>query len=344
LYGESDFPATLCARLEFSKVQPAHRLDFGMNEIPGEEAAQSQQSTLRTLVLGTGGQLGRELYRVFKGFGSVIGADRSIVDLTQPEQLRTYLRRVQPDVILNAAAYTAVDRAETEKQLARAVNAEAPRIMAEEARSRNALLVHYSTDYVFDGTKAEPWVETDAAKPLNAYGVSKLAGEQAIQNAGGAFLIFRTSWIYGPYGHNFLLTMLRMARERGKLSIVDDQVGAPTTTMGLARATQMIVGGVLSGRFGDAQDWAGLYHMTCGGSTSWFGFADVIFALAASHLGIKTPQLIPITTKEYPTPAARPRNSLLSNDKLGDRFGLQLCSWESGLDEVIEILHNEAAQ
>jgi dTDP-4-dehydrorhamnose reductase len=312
-----------------------------MTEIVGEDAIDSPQSTLRTLILGAEGQLGRELNRVFKGFGSVLGADRSIVDLAQPEQLRTYVRRVQPDVILNAAAYTAVDRAETEKQLARAVNAEAPRILAEEARRRNALLVHFSTDYVFDGNKPEPWVETDLTRPLNAYGVSKLAGEQAIQSVGGEFLIFRTSWVYGPYGHNFLLTMLRMARERDKLSVVDDQVGAPTTTMGLARATQMIVGGVLTGRFGEAEDWAGVYHMTCGGSTSWFGFADAIFALAASQLDIKAPQLVPIATKDHPTPAARPRNSVLSNEKLGDRFGLRLSSWESGLDEVMEILRQQ---
>ncbi|HTW62415.1 MAG TPA: dTDP-4-dehydrorhamnose reductase [Terracidiphilus sp.] len=315
-----------------------------MTEIVGEDATESPQSTLRTLILGAGGQLGRELERVFKGFGSVLGADRSIVDLSNPDQLRAYVRRVQPDVILNAAAYTAVDRAESERQLARAVNAEAPRILAEEASKRNALLVHYSTDYVFDGSKEEPWTETDTPKPLNSYGVTKLAGEQAIQSVGGEFLIFRTGWVYGPYGHNFLLTMLRMARERDKLSIVDDQVGAPTTTMGLARTTQMIVGGVLTGRFGDAKDWAGVYHMTCGGSTSWFGFADAIFARAASQLDIRAPQLIPIATKDHPTAAVRPRNSVLSNDKLGDRFGLALCSWESGLDEVMEALANQPAQ
>jgi dTDP-4-dehydrorhamnose reductase len=315
-----------------------------MTERMVEDANESPQGTLRTLILGSGGQLGRELQRVFKGFGSVISADRNIVDLTQAEQLRTYVRRVQPDVILNAAGYTAVDRAETEKQLARLVNAEAPRILAEEARSRNALLVHYSTDYVFDGSKAEPWDETDLARPLNTYGTTKLAGEQGIQSVGGEFLIFRTSWVYGPFGNNFLLTMLRLARERGKLSVVDDQMGAPTTTMSLARATQMIVGGVLTGRFGEARDWAGLYHMSCGGSTSWYGFAEAIFAQAATQLDAKAPELTPIPTKSYSTPAARPRNSVLSNEKLGERFGLQLSSWEAGLDEVMEVLHNQPAQ
>jgi dTDP-4-dehydrorhamnose reductase len=315
-----------------------------MTERMGEDATESSQGTLRTLILGAGGQLGRELVRVFKGFGSIIPADRRIADLTNPDQLRTHIRRVQPDVIVNAAAYTAVDRAETERQLARTINAEAPRILAEEARRRNALLVHYSSDYVFDGSKTGPWLESDMPKPLNTYGATKLAGEQAIQNVGGEFLIFRTSWVYGPFGHNFLLTMLRLAGERGKLSVVDDQIGAPTTTMGLARATQMIVGGVLSGRFGDAREWAGLYHMTCAGSTSWFGFAEAIFALAASHLNTNTPDLLPVSTKDYSTPAARPRNSVLSNDKLGERFGLQLSSWEAGLDEVMEILANQPVQ
>jgi dTDP-4-dehydrorhamnose reductase len=315
-----------------------------MTERLGESASEVPQGALRTLILGAAGQLGRELERVFKGFGSIIAADRSIVDLAQPEQIRAAVRRIQPDVILNAAAYTAVDRAEAEPKLARAVNAEAPRILAEEARQRNALLVHYSTDYVFDGSKAVPWTETDPTRPLNTYGTTKLAGEQAIQGAGGEFLIFRTSWVYGPYGHNFLLTMLRMAEERGKVTVVDDQVGAPTTTMILARATQMIVGGVLSGRFGDPSQWSGLYHMSCSGSTSWFGFADAIFALAATQLDVRTPELTPIATKNYSTPAARPRNSVLSNEKLGERFGLQLPAWEAGLEEAVGILRSHAAQ
>ena len=178
----------------------------------------------------------------------------------------------RPIIILNAAAYTAVDRAESERDLAFAINEQAPRILAEEALERNALLVHYSTDYVFDGSKPEPWVEADPPNPLNVYGASKLAGEQAVANIGGKYLIFRTSWVYGPHGNNFLLTMLRLARERDSLSIVDDQVGGPTTSIQLARATHAIVTGILAGRFGAAQDWAGLYHMTCGGSVSWFGF------------------------------------------------------------------------
>ena len=213
-------------------------------------------------------------------------------------------------------------------------------MLAEEALRRDALFVHYSTDYVFDGGKSSPWVETDAPNPLSVYGASKLAGELAVENIGGKFLIFRTSWVYGPHGNNFLLTMLRLARERDRLSIVDDQIGAPTTSIELARATHSIVTGILAGRFGAPQDWAGLYHMTCSGSVSWFGFAQAIFARAAELLAIKPPALTPIATKDYPTPAARPRNSVLSNAKLQARFGVELAPWESALDETLHVLRN----
>ncbi len=270
--------------------------------------------------------------------GPVIGVDRESVDLADPAQTRELVRRTAPDVILNAAAYTAVDRAESERDLAYAINEGAPRVLAEEALRRDAVFVHYSTDYVFDGSKASPWLETDAPHPLSVYGASKLAGEQAVTAAGGRFLIFRTSWVYGPHGNNFLLTMLRLARERDRLSIVDDQIGAPTTSIELARATHAIVTGILAGQFGAPEDWAGLYHMTCGGSVSWFGFAQAIFARAAELLAVKPPALTPIATKDYPTPAARPRNSVLSNAKLCDRFGVELSPWESALEETLEAL------
>jgi dTDP-4-dehydrorhamnose reductase len=289
----------------------------------------------RILILGRAGQLGRELEQIFADVGPVVAVDRESVDLADPDQTRDLVRRTAPDVILNAAAYTAVDRAEAEMPLAHAINALAPRILAEEAAERNALLVHYSTDYVFDGSKPESWTEDDSPAPLSVYGASKLAGEQAIQNSRARHLIFRTSWVYGPHGKNFLLTMLRLAGERDRLSIVDDQIGAPTTSAALARATREIVAGVLAGRFGAAADWSGLYHMTCAGSVSWFGFAQAIFARASEQLGVKAPELIPIGTKDYPTPAARPRNSVLSNAKLHARFGVQLPSWQSALDEVI---------
>jgi dTDP-4-dehydrorhamnose reductase len=315
-----------------------------MSASPTQSVAGNPPGNPRILIVGNAGQLGRELERIFAGFGSIVAVDHESVDLADPDQTRSLMRRAAPDLILNAAAYTAVDRAESEPALAHAINAQAPRILAEQARQRNALFVHYSTDYVFDGRKPEPWSETNKPNPLNVYGASKQAGEQAIENIGGKYLIFRTSWVYGPHGNNFLLTMLRLAREpaaaseRGSISVVDDQFGAPTTSIELARATHAIVGGILAGRFGAPQDWAGLYHMTCAGSTSWFGFAQAIFARVAVLLDIKIPELIPIATKDYPTPAERPRNSVLSNAKLHARFAVQLPAWQSALEEVLQSL------
>jgi dTDP-4-dehydrorhamnose reductase len=292
----------------------------------------------RILLLGAAGQLGRELQRSFAGFGSITAADRDTIDLGNAEQIRAAVRRVQPDVILNAAAYTAVDRAESEPELAYAINAEAPRVLAEEARVIDALLVHYSTDYVFDGSKAEAWVEDDPPNPLNVYGASKLAGERAIESSGGKYLIFRTSWVYGPHGKNFLLTMLRLGAERDRLSIVDDQIGAPTTSIELANATRAIVEYILAGRYGEPQNWTGVYHMTCAGATSWFGFAQAIFARAAA-MGIKTPELTASPSDAYPMPAKRPLNSVLSNEKLHARFGVHLAEWTAALDEAMEALN-----
>jgi dTDP-4-dehydrorhamnose reductase len=337
-----------------------------MTETPPPASAANAAGTPRILIVGNAGQLGRELERVFAGVGPIVAVDRESVDLADPDQTRALVRRAAPDVILNAAAYTAVDRAESELAAAHAINALAPRVLAEEAVERNALLVHYSTDYVFNGAKQGPWTEDDPPAPLSVYGASKLAGEQAIQNSRAKHLIFRTSWVYGPHGNNFLLTMLRLARERDRLSIVDDQIGAPTTSIELARATHSIVTGILAGapgdrssslgwfagvpgdrssslgrfagRFGEPRDWTGLYHMTCSGAVSWFGFAQAIFARTAQRLGVKPPELTPIATKDYPTPAARPRNSVLSCAKLHARFGVQLAPWESALDEVIEAL------
>ena len=309
-----------------------------MRKMPAQTTAVSPPPTPRILIVGNAGQLGGELERLFASAGPMVAIDRESVDLADAEQTRTLVRSVAPDVILNAAAYTAVDRAEFEHDLALAINAQAPRILAEEARRQNALLVHYSTDYVFDGKKPEPWVETDKPYPLNVYGASKLAGEQAIQEVGGKYLIFRTSWVYGPRGKNFLLTMLRLAKERDSLSIVSDQIGAPTTSIELARATHDIVAGTLAGSFGAPQDWSGLYHMTCGGSTSWFGFAEAIFARAAGLLDAKVPQLLAIATRDYPTDATRPLNSVLSNAKLHARFGIHLGAWESALEEVLQAL------
>lgn len=295
-------------------------------------------SALRILLFGAPGQVGRELQRSFAGVGQIIACDRAEVDLAAQNQLRELVHRVAPDVILNAAAYTAVDKAESEPELATAINAHAPAIMAEEGLRRDALLVHYSTDYVFDGLKRSPWVESDPPHPLNVYGASKLAGEEAIRQVGGRYLIFRTSWVYGPHGHNFLFTMLRLARQRDELRIVDDQYGAPTTSIALADATRSIVDALLAGKLDDPDSWAGVYHMTCAGSVSWRGFAEAIFARAQNLLDGKSPRVIPIASSEYPTPAPRPHNSVLNCEKLQARFGVQLPAWEKALDVVIREL------
>jgi dTDP-4-dehydrorhamnose reductase len=295
----------------------------------------------RILILGSAGQLGCELQRSFSGAGEIVTAGRDSLNLADPVGLRSFVRDVAPEIILNAAAYTAVDRAESEPELAMAVNARAPAVLAEEALRLRALLVHYSTDYVFDGSMAGAREETDSPNPLNVYGASKLAGEQGIAEVGGRFLVFRTSWVYGPRGNNFLLTMLRLGRERDRLNIVDDQIGAPTTTIELAHATRSILDGVADNRFGALEKWAGIYHMTCGGAVSWCGFAKAIFERAGFLLGKKSPIVSPIRASEYPTAAQRPQNSVLSNEKLRRCFGVELSSWESALDVVIQQLKSE---
>ncbi len=289
----------------------------------------------RVLVTGSDGQVGRALLETFAGSAEVIACNRSSLDLSNPEQIREKVREVAPDIIVNAGAYTAVDRAESERDLAFAINGRAPGVLAEEAQRASALLIHYSTDYVFNGSKMGQWVEDDATDPLSVYGASKLAGEDAIRSAGSRHLIFRTSWVYAAEGKNFVLTMLRLGRERDSLNVVDDQVGAPTTAAELARATQAIATGIVEGKFGAAPAWAGTYHMTCSGSVSWCGFARAIFERAPGLLGGKTPRVNPIATNDYPTPAKRPHNSVLSNKKLHHRFGVRLASWESALEEVL---------
>ncbi len=296
----------------------------------------------RILIVGSAGQVGRELQRSFFDAGEIVAYNRESVDLAAPDQVRAMVRAVAPHIILNAAAYTAVDRAETEPDTAMAVNATAPGVMAEEALRAGALLVHYSTDYVFDGKKSGPWVETDSPNPLNAYGASKLAGEQAIQRVGGKYLIFRTSWVYGPHGNNFLRTMLR--RNVSSLKIVDDQFGAPTSSIELANATRTVVDGALAGQFGAADTWSGLYHMTCSGRVSWCGFAQAIFARAQAHLDGRKPEVNLIPSSEYPVPAMRPNNSVLSNEKLFARFGVRLSPWESALNEVMSKLEKDSAK
>jgi dTDP-4-dehydrorhamnose reductase len=289
----------------------------------------------RVLVTGADGQVGRALVKTFAESAEVIGCNRRSLDLSNADQIREKVREIAPDIIVNAGAYTAVDRAESERDLAFAINGRAPGILAEEALRASALLIHYSTDYVFNGSKTGAWVEGDATDPLSVYGASKLAGEEAIRGAGGRYLIFRTSWVYAPEGKNFVLTMLRLGRERDALNVVDDQVGAPTTAAELARATHKIASEIHGEKIDDSRSWSGIYHMTCSGSVSWCGFARAIFDGASSLLDGKTPKVNPIATSEFPTPAKRPLNSVLSNAKLKSTFGLQLLPWQSALDEML---------
>lgn len=293
----------------------------------------------RFLILGANGQLGIELQRAFQSSGQVIAFGRAECDLSNPDSIRIAIQNAHPDIILNAAAYTAVDRAESEPNLATSINGDAPGILASEAKKRNALLVHYSTDYVFDGKKSEPWAEDDPVRPLNVYGASKLAGERNIQQVGGAFLIFRTSWVFSPHGKNFLLTMLRLGQERKELKIVNDQCGAPTSALALANATHRIFQKTPNESF---KNLAGIYHMSCAGETTWCDFARTIF----QKLQAEGPwaSVIGIPSSEYPTPAARPANSVLSNQKLLKTFDVKLPSWDAALEDSLRSLRLQKAQ
>jgi dTDP-4-dehydrorhamnose reductase len=251
---------------------------------------------------------------------------------------------MEPAVIVNAAAYTAVDKAETEPELAAAINATGPGVLAEEAKRLGSVLVHYSTDYVFDGTKQDAWVETDTPNPLSVYGRTKLAGDQAIQAAGCAHLIFRTSWVYGARGGNFLLTMLRLAQERTELRIVSDQIGAPTTSECIALATANVLAQALAPGGAGLEGKSGIYNLTNSGSTSWHGFAEAILTRASASFGIRVPNLVPITTSEYPRPAQRPLNSRLSCERLEETFGVRMPHWEDALSLVFETLTERVEQ
>lgn len=292
----------------------------------------------KILLTGANGQLGRQLAHHCADLGTLTTLGRQQLDLTSPPAMRATIRRLAPDIILNAAAYTAVDRAETDAALAMQVNADAPRILAEEAARCGALFVHYSTDYVFDGSKSEPWLESDAPAPLNVYGQSKRAGELEVERVGGRYLIFRTSWVYDAVGKNFLHTMLRLAGERSQLRVVSDQVGAPTSAAELARATAAVLRELLSMPPEASQHWYGLYHMSCAGSVSWAGFAQAIFHAAAQHGFSHAPEVIAIRSSEYPTAARRPLNSVLSNEKLRATFGVSLARWQDALDATLSSL------
>jgi len=292
----------------------------------------------RILIFGRIGQIGWELRHKLACLGQVSAVEYPEVDFTRADSIRAAVRAVEPALIVNAAAYTAVDKAEAEPELATAINATGPGVLAEEAKRMGSLLVHYSTDYVFDGTKQGAWVETDAPNPLSVYGKTKLAGDRAIQAAGCDYLIFRTSWVYGARGHNFLLTMLRLAKERTELRIVDDQIGSPTPSECIAQATANVLAQVLMPGGAGLQERSGIYNLTCSGETSWFGFAKTLLTQAASRFGITIPSLVPITTGDYPTPAKRPANSRLSCQRLEQTFGVKMPHWEHALDLVLETL------
>lgn len=288
---------------------------------------------MKILLLGANGQVGWELQRSLEPLGELHAAGRSQADLEQPDSLRALVAQLQPDVIVNAAAHTAVDKAESEPDRAQAINAEAPGLLAQLAAQRGAWLVHYSTDYVFDGSGHRPWAEDDPTGPLSVYGRTKLAGEAAIRASGARHLIFRTSWVYASRGGNFARTMLRLAAERETLRVIDDQIGAPTGADLVADVTAHAL------RHAMAKDITGTFHLAAGGHTSWHGYAQFVIEAARRHrpdLPLKVQAVEAIPTSAYPTPAQRPLNSRLDTNRLQSTFGLHLPHWHTG---VLRMLH-----
>ncbi len=295
---------------------------------------------MKILLLGKNGQVGWELQRSLAPLGEVVALDRNSElcgDLSQPERLAQTVRALRPDVIVNAAAHTAVDKAESEVELARTLNATAPAALAQAAVETGAWLVHYSTDYVFDGSGTRPWQEGDATGPLGVYGQTKLEGEQAIAASACKHLIFRTSWVYAARGGNFARTMLRLAQERERLTVIDDQHGAPTGADLIADATAHAIRAALQ-----QPQLSGLYHLVAGGETSWHGYANHVIARARElqpELAWKVGEIAPVPTSAFPTPAKRPLNSRLNTQKLQQVFGLSLPHWQQGVDRMLlEIL------
>ena len=286
------------------------------------------------LLLGANGQVGWELRRTLAPLGPVRALERAEADLADPDALSRAVRETAPSLIVNAAAYTAVDRAEEDEALARAINADAPGLLAAEAKRLGIALVHYSTDYVFDGAGDRPATESDPTAPLNAYGRTKLAGEAAIRESGCAHLILRTSWVYSTRGANFLLTVRRLAGQLEELRIVGDQIGAPTWARGIAEATALVL--ARCGAPGDAgalSEKSGLYHMTAAGETSWHGLAEAIVDwMRATGQPVRCKKVHPIPTSDYPTPAKRPANSLLDCTKLRETFGIVMPDWREMLE------------
>ncbi len=302
---------------------------------------------VRILLLGANGQLGQALHVALGELGTVLpatrdgrlsgGGEAEVADLSAPASLPALVERVAPDLVVNAAAYTAVDRAEDEPELAHRVNAEAPGVLSRACAAAGIGLVHFSTDYVFDGSSQRPWREDDPTGPLGVYGASKLAGEQAVREGGAAHKIFRLCWVYGPRGHNFLLTMLRLARERGHLRVVDDQHGTPTAVPRIAAA--------VAGALRNGPGRTGTWHLAAGGESSWHGFADAIFeAAVARGLLAAAPVLEAVPSEAYPTRARRPAWSVLDTSAFTRDFGLHIGHWREGLDEVLASLASEGGR
>jgi dTDP-4-dehydrorhamnose reductase len=294
---------------------------------------------MKILLIGHYGQVGAELLRLLPALGEVTAVDRDSCDLTQPTQVRETVQRASPQVIVNVAAYTAVDQAESEPELAMAINGTACELLAAEARRSGAALIHYSTDYVYDGRKPVPYVETDAVNPLSVYGRTKLAGEEAIVASGVPHLILRTSWVYGLHGRNFLLTMVRLAREKPELRVVADQFGVPNWAVELARATTRVIG-VAAGRAGTVQDAigenSGVFHLSSTGRASWHEFASAIVDTLSKRGLVPAVPVRPIATRDYPTPAARPANSVLDGSRLRTVWDTQLPDWKRSLAECLD--------
>ncbi len=294
---------------------------------------------MKIFLIGRNGQVGFELWRALSPLGNVEAVDFPELDLSDAESIRKQLSAHRPDVIINAAAYTAVDRAEAEPDLARAINADAPGIIGRVASEIGARVIHYSTDYVYDGTKPDAYVETDATNPLCVYGRTKRDGDLALAASGAQYFIFRTSWVFGAHGNNFVKTVLRLAAERDRLNIVSDQFGAPTSAALLADVTAQVLGQL---RYrADKMPPSGVYHLVADGATSWHGFAQAIIAGAVARgrtMLIDAAAVRAIPTDEYPLPARRPANSRLNTQSLRQTFGLTLPSWQAGLDHVLDQL------
>jgi dTDP-4-dehydrorhamnose reductase len=295
----------------------------------------------RILLTGATGQVGGELVKLLAGLGEVVAPTRAAMDLADAGSVRETIRKVRPRWIVNPGAYTAVDKAESEPALAYAINAEAVKVMGEEARAIGAGVIHFSTDYVFDGLGDVPYRETDATGPVSVYGASKLAGERALAESGAGHLIFRTSWVYGGVGKNFLLTILKLAREREVLRVVGDQHGAPTWSRNLAEMTMGVIGRCEAAAHGrDLVDVlaevGGIYHAAGAGETTWYGFAaEAVRLQREAERGTRFAEIEAITTAEYPTPAKRPRNSRMNCSKLAERFGWTMMDWQESLRKVL---------